>query len=585
MNPSMIQLAIIGLIAFGSASIFLAFAVMRAKFMREIAVSKNREEELSRRAYETAVLKEIGDRIGYSLDAGKIVEIISHSLGSLIPYSTVSYMIFDDKREKVQFWCNVSQSVSAKFVDQVKHVMLMGATEMMQKPLMANDLDETISGNLLTGEKSSQIKSFFNLPIVISEKIVGIINVASTEENLYNDENTEVLFKIARLASNEATKLQELLESEKARLVQAVQSLADGLLMVDTKYHLVLINKKLTEMLSTVSAPSLFDIASALPGNFDLRSMVEMAVTTEEELPQKEIVVKNRTLQVVASRVLDKISQKPMGVVVLFHDITDAKSLEKLRQDFTSMMVHELRSPLTNIRSTAALVEGDIDKLKKEELVNYLENINASAFSMLEVVNDLLDVAKMESGSFDVICEDGDLASVVAERVETFRPQAENKGLKLSLDISPNLPKGYFDRVRIKQVLNNLISNAVKFTQAGEVNVKVAPEAVNENLVDIVVSVSDTGMGIDPEEGNKLFSRFGQLVRGRRSAALKGSGLGLYIAKGIVEAQGGRIWFKSEGAGLGTTFFFTVPLAGQVKKEEEHPISENLPRIRKVAQA
>jgi len=562
---------ILAITSVSSPFAIFGYFLMRSKFKNELDLSKKREEELARRAYETAVLKEIGDRIGYSLDAVKIVEIISGSLGKLVPYSTVCHMIFDEKKDKVILACNINESVSSNFLREVKNKMIAASVEMAQKPFMEDDLDESISGNILNEESRDPIRSFFNLPIVIAQKLVGVINVSSTIGDLYNDENTEVLYKIAKLASEEATKLQQVLDSEKSRLVQAVQSLSDGLLMVDTKYHLVLVNKKLCQLLGVVSNPSLFDIANSLSGNLDLRSMMEEAIATDEELPAREITVKEKTLQVVASRVLDKIAQKPMGVVVLLHDITDAKSLEKLRQDFTSMMVHELRAPLTNIKSTAELLIKDSSKIKKDESTKYLANIDSTSLSMLELVNDLLDVAKMEADKFDVISESGDLAIVIAERVESFKPQVAERGLKLNLVVDRNLPKAYFDKVRIKQVINNLISNALKFTQAGEITVKVSQEVVNGNPIDILVAVSDTGIGIDREEANKLFSRFGQLVMGRRTVALKGSGLGLYIAKGIVEAQGGRIWFKSEGAGLGSTFYFTVPIAdNELRKPDAH---------------
>src|SRR3990167_11449858 len=154
-----------------------------------------------------------------------------------------------------------------------------------------------------------------------------------------------------------------------------------------------------------------------------------------------------------------------MGVAVLFHDVTDAKSLEKLRRDFTAMMVHELRSPLTSIRSTVELLKTDYAKLKEEDLKKYLSSVDITSQTMLELVNDLLDVAKLEAGKFDVICENGRLEEAVSERGQNYNPLAAFKGLKLSLEIEENLPQAYFDKIRIKQVLNNLLSNAIKYTQ------------------------------------------------------------------------------------------------------------------------
>ena len=565
----MSMIAVVALITTASALFAVGgYLLMRQKFGEEIKKGKVREEELRRKIYETAVLKELGERIGYSLDASKIIEIISGSLGDLLPFSTVCHLILDDKEDKLHFSCHVAESVSPDFVRDVKAKMINASREMMQRPIMESEVDERISGNILDENAKEPVASYFNLPIVIADKMVGVITVASTRRDLYDEENTAVLYRIAKQASEAVTKLQEVLEQEKTRLSQAVQSLADGLLMVDTKFHLILVNKKLTQLLGTVPAPSLFDIVNALSGKFDLRSKMEEAFATDDELPFEEIEVKGKTLQVVTSRVVDKKLHKPTGVVVSFHDFTDARALEKLRQDFTSMMVHELRAPLTNIKSTADLLRGQFEKLKGEEIQKYLASVDETSVAMLELVADLLDVAKMESGRFDVICDAGDLGAIIEERAEIFKSQAEGKGLKLVLAIENNMPRAYFDRVRIKQVFNNLLSNALKFTRSGEITIKAQEEKVNGEGRDILVSICDTGIGIDPEEGRFLFSRFGQLVRGRQAAALKGSGLGLFIAKGIVEAWGGKIWFKSEGAGMGSTFYFTVPLALNIPKEK-----------------
>ena len=567
-------------------SAILGYLFMRQKFLNELAKSKIRQEELKGQVYETAVLKEIGERIGYSLDAIKIIEIISGSLGSLMPYSVISRMTFDPKYEKIRFDCNVKDSVSLIFINEIKQKMIRSISEITQKPFFDSQVDESIYGNILNEQSKNHLGSFFNLPFIINGKLVGLINVSSVLENLYDEANTAVLYRISKQASDAVSKLQDVLEAEKSRLSQAVQSLTDGLLMVDRDYHLVLVNKKLCNMLSTVSNPSLFDIVNALSGKLDLRSSVEETIASENDLPVKEIIVKDKVLQIVTSKVLDKSTQKVIGVIVLFHDVTDAKSLEKLRQDFTSMMVHELRSPLTSIKSTADLITSQMEKIKKDEISQYLKSINSTSQSMLELVNDLLDVAKMESDKFDVICQNGDFADLVAERVEVFKPQVSSKDINLTINIEKGLPKAYFDVVRMKQVFNNLLSNAIKFTRSGEIRIKVETEQVNGAAVDILVSIADSGIGIDPEEGRNLFSRFGQLVRGRQAAAFKGSGLGLYIAKGIVEASGGRIWFSSPGAGMGTTFYFTVPLARETHEETlVKAVQGNDSLVQKITQA
>lgn len=560
------ELTISGLAAFaiiGTICGLIGYFITRRKLLAEIEFGKHREEELARKIYEAAVLKEIGDRIGYSLDAAKIIEIITGSLSGLLSYSTASNMIISGQEDKVRFECQINESVNDQFVKEIKVKMLAALSEMMKIPIVDREIDEIISGKILDDSDYCPVESYFNLPIVISGKVIGIINVASKRKELYRLEETDVLYRIVTQASEAVSKLQDLLENEKGKLSQAVESLSDGVLMVNLRYEVILVNKKLRQLLGIVDNPKIFDVVNALSGRFDVRSKMEEAVAKGEPLDVEEILIKDKVLEVYVSRVLNGRNLKPMGVVVLFRDVTDVKSLEKLRQDFTAMMVHELRSPLTSIRSTVELLHSDLSKVSQDELKKYLVTIDSTSESMLELVNDLLDVAKLEAGKFDVVCESGDLAQVVLDRVETYKPIAAEKNLKIICDIEKDLPQVWFDKVRIKQVFNNLLSNAIKFTDTGEITLSVRREKLNGNPVDILVSVKDTGVGIAPDQLNKLFSRFGQLETGRKTGSVS-SGLGLFIAKGIVEASGGKIWVESAGLGLGSTFRFTVILADQI---------------------
>ena len=551
----------------GTFSGIAGYFLMRAKYKRELAKGRSREAELATKVYETAVLKEISERIGYSLDANKIIEIISGSLGQLLPYSTVSHMILKDDR--ISFVTNVNESVAHSFINDVRGKMLAALSEMLMEVKLDVDVDESVSGAILDELDTSPVASFFNLPIVISGKLAGIINVASKTEGLYVGDDTAVLYRIAIGASEAVSRLQEVLEEEKGKLAAAVESLSDGVLMVDKNYQLIVANKKLRQLLGTIESPKIFDIVNALAGTFDLRTKMEEVMSGAEPVAPFEIVLHDKVLAVSAARVSGQRRQKPIGLVVLFHDITDAKALEKLRQDFMAMMVHELRSPLTSIKSTVAMIKSaGVGTLSAEDLGKYLETVASTSETMLELVNDLLDVAKVEAGKFDIVCDRGDLGEVILERIESFKPQMAARGLAIEADIEKDLPRAWFDKVRIKQVMNNLLSNAIKYTDAGTVKVLATVEKVSGAPIDILVSVADTGIGIEADQAEKLFSKFGQLESGRGHAELKSSGLGLYITKKIVEAVGGKIWVESAGAGAGSTFFFTVPLAATAKRDQ-----------------
>ncbi len=553
----------------GTIAALAGFLLMRNKFLKEVNEGRERENELKKRVFESEILREISEKIGYSLNAQKLVGIITGSIGKLMSYTSISYIIVGEGG-KAKFNCNLIEATNEGYVREVKHKVLASFSEMTGEPFLDSEVEENIEGIVMEGDmKKSPIFSYFNLPIVVLGKVVAVINVSSTSIDQYNEKTTDVLYRIARHGSQAVSRLLEIIENEKAKLVQAVESLSDGLLMVDNDFKVVLVNKRLCSILNITHRSTLLDIVHKLSGQLDLRIMMESAGSfSDEKVKLTEIFISDRVLQVYATKVVDQRGLNPMGIAVTFHDITDAKSLERLRSDFTAVMVHELRAPLTTIKSTVELINEDPTLITPAELKHHLEVVEQTSQSMLELVGDLLDVAKLEAGKFQVVCEHADLAVDLFERIEAFKPVADAKNLKLTVSIEDDLPKGYYDRIRLKQVINNLLSNAIKYTDSGEIIVKAASEEVNSETVDILVSVGDTGIGIEKSEAEKLFSRFVQLKSGRTRAGQKSSGLGLFIVKGIVEAIGGKIWVESAGSGFGSTFYFTVPLGKSRPKEE-----------------
>jgi len=564
--------AIFGLLAFA-----VAFTAMWRRYTRLLSSSTAKEGELAQKVYEADVLRVVGEEIGYSLDASKIIEIISASLDNLLPYSVISYLVDPEMPgRKVKFWSKVKEAVGPKYVHDIKLKMVAAYSEMMQKDLIDTDVEEGVSGGLIQGGGSGEVGSFFNLPVVISGKVVAIVNISSTKKNLYNEGNTEVLYRMAKQVSEAVSRVQDLIKNEKGKLSQALEFLSDGVLMVDAHLNLLVANDTLKKMLGLPEHPTILDVFTKIDGKLDLRTIIETATKSDSNLEKKEIEIAGRNLEVVASRVVSAKNGQPIGVVVSFYDATDSRNLVKLRSEFMALMVHELRAPLTTINSTVEYIkEEGLASFKQDEIEHHLNVIESTSQSMLELVSGLLDVAKIEAGKFDIISEPGDLGLTVADEVDSFKPLAEEKKLQLELKMESDLPPAYFDRVRIRQVLDNLLSNAIKYTDSGVVTVRVVKEVVNGQPVDILVSIEDTGIGIEQSGLTKLFSKFGQLESGRTKADGKSTGLGLFISNGVVHAMGGKIWAESPGPGLGSTFSFTVPLAREdqpVLSDGEHDI-------------
>ncbi|MGH7603920.1 MAG: PAS domain-containing sensor histidine kinase [Gemmatimonadaceae bacterium] len=223
----------------------------------------------------------------------------------------------------------------------------------------------------------------------------------------------------------------------------------------------------------------------------------------------------------------------------------------RMRDEVTSIVSHDLRNPVHTVRMASSMLLDIGDTVDSAAVRKNLMVIQRSALNMSRLLDDLLDVAKSEAGSFSIEATATDLGSIMSSAVEQFRLQAGQRGIELSAAIPEGLPPAHADASRVAQVLSNLTANALKFTPTGG-SVRLSATVAGD---EIVVAVADTGIGIAPENVAHVFNRFWQAKRASRASA----GLGLAIAKSIVEAHGGRIWVESR-EGRGTTFHFTLPI-------------------------
>lgn len=540
---------------------------------------KAKEEEMQRRMYEVSILKELGERIGYSLNVQKIVDVITGSLRRLLPYSTVSYLLLGDEG-RVIFHCVLEESVNRHFVDDVRGRMIQAFAALISREIKREEIDESISGTITDELNKEGIKSFFNIPVVINDQPVGLLNVSSTHEGLYKEDEITILYTIMNQASTAVSKLEMILAQEKGKLNSMVESMADGVVMVDTRNRLLVINPAAREMIGIEKTqPSMFDVLDSLASKMDIRTKIEESMRVDKLTVEEQANLNGKVLRILISPVKDA-ENKAMGAVVLFHDITKEKAVEKMREDFTSMMVHELRSPLTGIRSIANLLREDKIKNEQKKYQEFIELIVSNSSSMLDLVNDLLDVAKLEAGKFQILKKDTDIAKLIDIRIQSFKSLAEETHLALENKIEPGLQVISADENKIGQVLNNFLSNAIKFTTSGKITVSAFLVKKGEDVLgkvsalgmiwpglkaghkfednQMVVAVTDTGVGIPEDQLSKLFNKFTQLQQTAASEK-RGTGLGLVISKGIVEAHGGDITVVSE-SGRGTTFYFNLPL-------------------------
>ena len=249
------------------------------------------------------------------------------------------------------------------------------------------------------------------------------------------------------------------------------------------------------------------------------------------------------------------------SMVVTLQDLTPLEELERQRAEFLSMVSHELRTPLSAVKGSATAVLGASRPPDLAETREFFRVIDEQADQMLGLIGDLLDQGRIEAGTLSVSLEPADIARLVDQAKNNFLSGGGKHVLEL--DLSEDLPRVMADAGRIVQVINNLLSNASRHSPESS-PIRVAAE---RDGVHVAISVSDEGRGVPPDRLPHLFSKHARATAEDGKGRLGGTGLGLAICKGLVEAHGGRIWAESAGAGRGTRFTFTVPVAGDAEPD------------------
>ena len=393
---------------------------------------------------------------------------------------------------------------------------------------------------------------------------IGLL--AGTMKNMA-DELTTLIAGLERAVGNATSELQDTL----TYMEVIMDNLADGLLVVDVNGRISLTNPALSDLFGftgqDLKGQDIKELFS--PEMIELYQLVRGC---EHEIYSSEISLPGRrTVKAVATPIHKWESEDSfnicLGAVILVRDITYEKEVDNLKTDFISTVSHELRTPMTSILGFAKIIKKKLeknvfptcnvpDKKTQRSISQVQDNISiivSEGQRLTDLINDVLDIAKMESGKIDWRKGPVEMEEVINTSVQTTTPLWSPKGLEMAVDIEDNFPTVYGDRDRILQVLVNLISNAVKFTDSGSITC--SARAHND---EILVSVSDTGSGISPEDQKKIFERFkqaGDTLTGKP----KGTGLGLPICKQIVDHHKGRIWVDSK-LGEGSSFHFTLAL-------------------------
>jgi signal transduction histidine kinase len=239
----------------------------------------------------------------------------------------------------------------------------------------------------------------------------------------------------------------------------------------------------------------------------------------------------------------------PLRILEINRDVTREREVDRMKTEFVSLVSHELRTPLTSIKGFAdLLLDGEAGDVTEEQR-EFLSIIRNNSDRLTTLVSNLLDVARIESGTLTVKRSSLDLGRLVDDVSRSLRPAAEAKGQRLLVTHPPILPAVLGDAGHLAEIVTNLLSNAIKYTPAGG-SIDVAVQALDGR---IRIDVADSGIGLSPDDQHRLFTKFFR-AENDATRAVSGTGLGLYITKGLVELQGGEICVTSDGPGRGSTF-------------------------------
>ena len=330
-----------------------------------------------------------------------------------------------------------------------------------------------------------------------------------------------------------------------------------GLLVFDREGKLFLINPQAEEFFRVKKEKVLGKSILELNRFPNFEPLITLVGGGIKKLTKKELQIRDDLILQVSTTPMMK-EEKRVGSLIILNDVTREKLVDRMKSEFVTLAAHQLRTPTSAVKwALQMLLEGDLGKLneRQKKTINKAYQANNKA---IKLVNDLLNIAEIEEGKYlsDMVLSD--IEEIVYSIVDSYKSEIERKGLKVRIEKSvEELPKVMLDREKMKVAIKNIFDNAVRYTPSGG---KVLV-ALRSGQKEIEIRIQDTGLGIPRYQQDKVFTKF---FRGANITKVEteGTGLGLYIAKNIIEAHGGDIWFESE-ENKGTTFHITIP----VKKE------------------
>ncbi len=373
------------------------------------------------------------------------------------------------------------------------------------------------------------------------------------------------------LLSNEIQSVIQRISAERNTMAALLQNMSDGIISVDFQGYLTNINSSSRRILGLPAEAELVGRPfMQVVRDHEVNSLLQQTLQDGQERTQMLEIGPWRPQLQVKVTLIDEEDKKPAyfkkdnrSALVVLQDLTEIMRLERIRRDFVANISHELRTPLASVKLMVETLQNVIED-DPTAAPGFLLRIDTEIDGLTQLVRELLELSRIESGQIKLNLKATDLRELVEQAAERMSAQAARSGLTVQVSSrgsEESFPDGLVDPDRLMQVLINLIHNAIKFTPVGGV-ISLSVQRLRQpengrNIEKLVVKVSDTGVGIPPDDLGRVFERFYKVDKARAGTET-GTGLGLAIAKHIIQAQAGEIWAESE-YGKGSSFIFTVP--------------------------
>jgi len=436
--------------------------------------------------------------------------------------------------------------------------------EKLQKQLQKERLDFDSAIKLLTRKDVKLVitqqeleKKILDLERAKEEQMILRIRELAKARDIENKTaQLEKLKESLLSALADLNKARKEEEKEKNKTLAIIQNFVDGIFVLDNDNRVLLVNPQAERFLD-VNGNDLIGKDFLELSHLPTLNLILNAIGKEiKDIFRKEVKIKeNLILEITIAPVM--LKEERFGSLIILHDITREKLLEKMKSEFVSIAAHQLRTPLSGIKwGLRIILDGEEGELRKEQK-EILERIYQTNERLINLINDLLNVARIEEGRYVYKMSYVDIVSLCMSQIESLKNEIDKRDIKLDVEIKTRIPKTMVDIEKMNLVFQNLLENAVKYNKrGGKILVKFEIEKDN-----VKVTISDTGIGIPEKQKDKVFTKF---FRSENAIKMEteGSGLGLFIVKNIIEGHGGKIWFESK-EGEGTTFYFTLPIYSQ----------------------